>query len=1030
MTDEQKPTRKLRAILSADVKGYSLLMADDEAYTVKKLKEYRDSMSVLIQSHSGRVVDTVGDNLLAEFESAVEAVECAVEMQVDLKKKNDILPADRRLEFRIGINIGDVIQDGDRIFGDGVNIAARIEGLADAGGVCISRNAYDHVRAKLELGYEYLGEHSVKNITQPVRVYKVLMDPADSGRLTGKEPRRQRKKWFLPVSVVAAIIVTSIVWHFYQKIIAPDIEPVSVSEMDYPLPDKPSIAVLPFKNMSGDPHQEYFSDGITEQIITGLSNVPKLFVMSRNATFTYKGKPVKPKQVAEELGVQYVLEGSVQEAGNRIRITAQLIDALEGHHLWAEQYDRELNDIFALQDEITIKIMTTMRVKLTSGEQARVFEKGTDNLKAYFKYLRAREHFDRNNKEDNVIAQKMLEEAIALDPKFALAQSLLGATHMYDVLFELSKSPKVSIGKAIKLAKKAISLDESLARPHALLAFLYVQTRQYEKAAAECERALELGPNDERAHSLVGAALRFSGRWAEAIPVYENAIRLNPFPHSYTYFGLGLAYCFTGQFEKGIEACRRATNNNPNDLFAHVVLTAAYGMAGRDEEARAAAERVLKIEPKFNTTSWNKVLKLKNQSDKRRYIEALQKAGLPEHPPPQLPDKPSIAVLAFDNLSGDPDQDYISDGLAENIITALSKVGELFIIARNSSFTYKGKPVKVQQIGRELGVRYVLEGSVQKSKDRLRITAQLVDAINGRHLWAESYYRDVKDIFDIQDEITKKIVTSLLLELSEGDQARIREKQSKTLEGFLKMAQATSLWRVGSKESLIRFGQLAQEFKDLEPESSAGYRLLGWYHWGLAARGISPHPREEIKKSHTFALKAVSVDESDSLSYGLLGATYRVMRNYEKAIESSKRAVELDPNGAMVRGLLGQSYYYAGQLDKALVQLKQAIRLNPFPASWYYAHLGLIYRQKGQYEDAIREFKNAIKRSPNHYMNYIGLATVYVFSNQIEEAEAVAKKILELYPDFSVKRFSKALSYKQAEKSAIVEALRKSGLPE
>jgi adenylate cyclase len=459
--------------------------------------------------------------------------------------------------------------------------------------------------------------------------------------------------------------------------------------MAYPLPDKPSIAVLPFTNMSGDPKQEYFSDGMTEQIITGLSNVPKLFVMSRSATFTYKGKPVKPKQVAEELGVRYVLEGSVQRSGDRIRITAQLIDALAGNHLWAERYDRDLKDIFALQDEITMKIMTAMRVKLTSGEQARVFEKGTKNLNAYLKYLKAREHVDRNNKEDNVLGQKMLEEAIALDPEFALAQSLLGATHLGDVFFGLSKSPKVSIVQAIKLSKKAIALDESLARPHALLAFLYVFTRQYEKGIAQCERALELGPNDERAHFLVGTALRFAGRWAEAIPVYEKAIRLNPFPQSNTYFGLGMAYCFTGQFDKGIEACQRATHGNPNDLLAHVVLTAAYSMAGREEEARATAEKVLKINPKFTVKSFEKkVLRLKNQSDVKRYVEALRRAGLPYKPPLPLPDKPSIAVLPFVNMSGDPNQEYFSDGITEEIITALSKTTKLFVIARNSSFTY------------------------------------------------------------------------------------------------------------------------------------------------------------------------------------------------------------------------------------------------------------------------------------------------------------------------------------------------------
>ena len=340
-TDQDKVIRKLRAILCADVKGYSLLMADDEAFTIKTLKEYRNIMSVHIQQHTGRVVDAPGDNMLAEFASAVEAVQCAVEIQKALNMKNENFPEDKRLQFRIGVNIGDIVQDGDSIYGAGVNVAARIEGLADPGGVCISRNAYDHIKDKLKLGYEYLGEHEVKNIKDPVRVYKVLLDPEDAGKLIGEEPTRIRKKWVVPVVIVAAIILTSLAWYFIQGVIKPDIEPASLDRMAYPLPDKPSIAVLPFDNMSGDPEQGYFSDGLTEQIISALSKVAYLFVIARNSTFTYKGKPVKMQQVAEELGVRYVLEGSVQKAGDRVRITVQLIDALKGHHLWSERYDRK-----------------------------------------------------------------------------------------------------------------------------------------------------------------------------------------------------------------------------------------------------------------------------------------------------------------------------------------------------------------------------------------------------------------------------------------------------------------------------------------------------------------------------------------------------------------------------------------------------------------------------------------------------------------------------------------------------------------
>jgi adenylate cyclase len=1003
-------------------------MRDDEEATVRDIAAHRVLISDIIQQHHGRVVDSPGDNILAEFASVVDAVNGAIKIQAEIKRSNADTPEDRRMEFRIGINLGDVIEEEERIYGDGVNIAARVEGLASAGGIAISGTVYEHIKDKLSLGYHYLGEQDVKNIPEPVRVYRLLTEPGDAGKLIGAEKKASKKKWIWAAAAAVLVAVVGLgIWQFYLR--PQPIEPASEEKMAFPLPDKPSIAVLPFDNMSGDPEQEYFSDGITEQIITGLSNIPKLFVMSRNATFTYKGKPVKPKQVAEELGVQYLLEGSVQRSGERIRVTAQLIDALAGHHLWAEKYDRELNDIFALQDEITFKIMTAMRVKLTSGEQASVLEKGTKNLNAYFKYLKAREHIDRNNKEDNVIAQKLLQEAITLDPKFALAHSLLGAAYLNDVYLGLSKNPKVSIAQAIKLTKKAIELDESLARPHALLAFLYVLTKQYEKAAAKCEQALELGPNDERAHFLVGMTMRFAGMWAEAIPVYEKAIRLNPFPQSNTYYGLGLAYCFTGQFEKGIEACQRATQGNPNDLYAHVVLTAAYGMAGREEEAQATAEKVLKIDPKFTVKTWEKGLRLKNQSDKERYVEELRGAGLPYEPPLPLPDKPSIAVLAFDNLSGDPEQEYFSDGISEEIINALSKTDQLFVIARNSSFTYKGKPVDVKQVSRELGVRYVLEGSVRKSEDRVRITAQLIDATTGNHLWSERYDRDLKDIFAVQDEITMKIVTALQIELTEGEQMRMMATGYKSLDVLLKAMELMSLWRKGTVESHMRHGQIAQEVVDMAPELPIGYRNLGWYHWFLANMG--KQPQENLKKAFKLAKKAISLDESDATCHALLGAVYSNMRQHEKAIAAGERSIELDPNGAMVHLLLGQSLNYAGRPEEAIAKTKKGIRLNPFPNYMYYRDLGNAYNQMGQYEKALTEYKKALQLVPESPWVIGGLAITYSLLDRQEEARALAAKCVELAPFVSVSFISKTSRYKNQEHTKrIADAMRKAGFPE
>jgi adenylate cyclase len=628
MTD-QGFKRKLTAILSADVEGYSRLMGEDEEATVRTLTAYREVLTTLIKQHNGRVIDSPGDNLLAEFASVVDAVQCAVAVQKEIKARNDELPENRRMQFRIGINLGDVIEEEDRIYGDGVNIAARLEGLAEPGGICISKTAFDHIESKLPYGYDFIGDQTVKNIAKSVGAYRILMDRrvTVSGKpIDEKRSPVRRVPILVGTAAVLALAVAIGIWQFYVR--RPTIEPASMEKMAYPLPDKPSIAVLPFDNMSEDPKQEYFSDGITVEIITALSKVPKLFVIARNSTFTYKGKPVKVKQVAEELGVRYVLEGSIRKAGDKIRITAQLIDALTGHHLWAERYDRNLKDIFVVQDEITKNIITAMQVKLTVGEQARTAAKGTNNLEAYLKLLQAREKMLQANKENNALAQRLLEETIALDSDYASAYAALGATQMLDVWLGSSKSPKDSIKKAIELSKKALALDESLADARGMLGYLYAMTQQHDKGVAEAERAVELDPNSADAHHFLCLTLRFAERPDEAIPVCKKSIRLEPYAPTAYYYNLGMAYLSAGQCEEAISACEEALRRGSNNLFAHVTATIAYSMCGREEEARATAAEVLRISPKFSVEKFAKNIPHKNQAAKGEVVDGLRNAGL------------------------------------------------------------------------------------------------------------------------------------------------------------------------------------------------------------------------------------------------------------------------------------------------------------------------------------------------------------------------------------------------------------------
>ena len=583
--------RKLTAILSADAKGYSRLMGEDEGATVRTITAYREIIGTIVQKHRGRVVDSPGDNILAEYASVVDAVQSAVKVQEELKTRNAELPGNRRMEFRIGINLGDVIQAGERIYGEGVNIAARIEGLAEGGGICVSRSVFDQVKKKLPLGYEYLGEHAVKNIEGPVRVYRVLMEPEFVGKVIGEK--------------------------------SPETEDVAL-----PLPKMASIAVLPFTNMTGDTEQEYFSDGLTEEIITNLSKISRLFVIARNSVFTYKGKSVNVQHVGQELGVRYVLEGSIRKSGNRLRITAQLIDASTGHHLWAERYDRDSEDIFALQDEITLRIISALQVQLTDGEQAIGWTKGTDNIEAYLRWLKGRNTVERFTKDDNTIARKMAEEVIALDPEYPRGYRLLATTHLCDGSLGWSKSPRKSLDQAAELYHKVIEMDASETDCQAFLAYTYTLLRQHDKALAEGKRAVDFCPNSADAHALLGMCEYWAGNPEEAILSLGKAIRLNPFPPGWYFLTLAYAYRDVGRYEEAIAEFIKVLHSTPDNLRACVGLAAAYSLAGRHEEANTTVSEVFRINPRFTLEPFVNMLPYKNNSDKELIIQALHKVGL------------------------------------------------------------------------------------------------------------------------------------------------------------------------------------------------------------------------------------------------------------------------------------------------------------------------------------------------------------------------------------------------------------------
>jgi TolB-like protein/cytochrome c-type biogenesis protein CcmH/NrfG len=584
--DSERLPRKLAAILYADVAGYSRLTGEDEDATHRKLSAYLDLISDIVGGHRGRVMHYAGDAVLAMFDAVVDALACATAIQESLKARNGESTDERHLAFRIGLNLGDVIEDRGDIYGDGVNIAARLESLAEPGGICISGTVYDAIGSRLAVSYAFMGEQQVKNIDKPVRAYRVLLDGIDEAQA---EPP----------------------------------EPASLE-----LPDKPSIAILPFTNMSGDPEQEYFNDGIVEDIITDLSKIAGLFVIARNSTFAYKDKRFDVRDVCRELGVRYALEGGVRKAANRVRINAQLIEGATGGHLWAERYDRELDDIFAVQDEVTQSIVSALALKLTPDERERVERRETDNLEAYEYFLRGRDQAFRDTLEANAQARAMLEKAIELDPQFSLAFSHLARNHLITYSNGWGENPDSSLELALELAQHAVELDDTNPHAYFAVALSTLWAKQHDRATAAVEKCLGIEPSFAEGHAARALIFVYSGKPREAIASLQTTMRLDPHYRDIFLHLLALAHFRLEEYAQAAEVSRRRLVRKPESDVSRVLLASVHGHMGNYEESRAEWAEVLRINPDYSLEHRRKTLPYKDPADFEQIVEGLRKAGI------------------------------------------------------------------------------------------------------------------------------------------------------------------------------------------------------------------------------------------------------------------------------------------------------------------------------------------------------------------------------------------------------------------
>lgn len=583
--------RRLAAILTADVAGYTRLMGRDEEATLARLKLARQEViDPAIAKHDGRVVKLMGDGVLAEFASLVAAVQCAVHIQEAMTARDTDLPEERRMLFRIGVNVGDVIVDDNDIYGDGVNIAARLQELALPGGICVTGDVYHHIERKLKLVVEDIGEVSLKNVGRPVRIYRVLV-PGSSA----------------------------------AEVFAPG--------RPLPVPDKPSIAVLPFANMSGDPAQDYFSDGIAEDIITILSRYRWFFVIARGSSFAYSTRGIDVRQVGRELGVRYVLEGSVRKAGNSVRITARLVDATTGKEMWAERYDRELADMFAVQDEITETIVAAVEPELATLERERALRKPPESLDAWDSYQRGLWHFYGDWTRNGVAeAKRLLEGACALDPGFGSAYAELAFAHIADIVRDFSEDPRASLDAAAAAAAEAVALDGRDPAAHSALGRVLIYRHSFERAIEECETALTLSPSSDRAHYCLGLSLLYGGKPEEAIPQFERALRLNPCsPMLWAYCNnLGRCHFRLQRYREALVLFIRATQQANVPYLPFVHLAATLGHLGRTDEAESALAEVRRRKDDFSFDTIHRTIGVYGpHAGPKQIIEGLEKAGLP-----------------------------------------------------------------------------------------------------------------------------------------------------------------------------------------------------------------------------------------------------------------------------------------------------------------------------------------------------------------------------------------------------------------
>jgi len=1026
--------KRLSAILAADVAGYTRRMEEDADGTVAAWQSaLADVVEPAIENHSGRIVKHTGDGFLVEFSTVQNAVQCAIDMQRGL--------AASRLDFRMGVSIGDIIDDGHDIHGEGVNIAARIEALAEPGGISISGMVHEAVRNQIDAHYEDTGEQTVKNVSNPVRVYRVLLADAETTTQTPSAKTGKMRQRLIAAAAVVVMLAAGLGWYSTR----PDFDPVDPATMTLKLPERPSIAVLPFDYFGeGKAENEYIADGLSEQITSVLADVPELFVIARNSSFTYKGKAVDVRDVSKNFGVRYVLEGSVQKSGDKLRVTAQLIDAVDGKHIWAETFDRAYTDLFKIQDEITVAVAQKIHLGTIRGNE--LANRPTNNLEAWSENVKGLEQLRLFTAEGYENARQHFARAIELDPQYVNPHHLMAFAHVNDVRFGYSADPAESFSLAEQFLSKALALEPGNVEALAGTAFLRYVQKNIPEAKKLALEAHEKAPNQPYVAFALAWILLYSGDPEGAIPYYSLIKRLAPVTSVAILNGDLLAHIYAGKYEEARKLVPAYLERVPEILQpVNLVLSALpYYKLNDVAKAKSMVAKALQLQPNLSIKSFRHYdLPFVDQSVPESFYAVYRELGVPDLPPGmradpakmalKLPEKPSIAVLPFDYFGeGKAENEYIADGLSEHITSVLADIPGLFVIARKSSFTYKDKAVDVREVSERFGVRYVLEGSVQKSGDKLRVTAQLIDAIAGTHIWAKSYDREFDDLFQIQDEITLSVARKTYGKAVEGDFKLT--KLTKSLVAWSEAVKGRTLLRKYTEEALEQARRHFTNAIEADPAYALPRSLLAL---GLALEvrfGYAPDPRKTLAMAEQHVLKVLEMNSSGAGSMTTLAFLRYIQKRVPKAKELAHKAYKQSPNHPYVAQSYAWILKHGGESKAAIPIFARVKRLQPVVTrdllyDEYTAHL-----DAGLFEEA-RTLAPAMMAAAIDRLRArtTALAAVsYLRTSDKAKADALISQALAHDPDLSMKNF-RWMAQPYVDKSLperTFAALRELGVPD